>query len=246
MKHQWTLFSQHALVCLSIAVLALSQAAGSAPALADGDLPDAGKSQDTQKLASELKNFQDKASKHNSFRADFEQLVFSALRKKTTKSKGQLFFAQPKKFRWEIATPGKELYVNNGEWFWKYVENTKHAMRMPANAGELDFLDVVFHLDKLPEKFSLKKLNTWPDEDAQQEKQCPAKHTCFALEPIQKGGQKSIALAVNQNTGFVSRLRIEFKNGNKTNITFNSFSPEKVASDLFEFSPPPGTAVDKR
>ncbi|NBW81233.1 outer membrane lipoprotein carrier protein LolA [bacterium] len=86
-------------------------------------------------ISSELKQLQIKASKHDSFKVKFDQTVFSALRKKTTRSEGELVFSQPRKFRWEIITPNRELYVNNGEWFWKYVENTKHAVRLPANSG---------------------------------------------------------------------------------------------------------------
>jgi outer membrane lipoprotein-sorting protein len=246
MNHNPKTLYQHGLRFLSWALFVGISLAGQVTVLAKTNQPDSAITQESTKLATELKSLQEKTSRHNSFRADFEQQIFSALRKKTTTSKGQLFFAQPKKFRWEIATPSKELYVNNGEWFWKYVENTKHALRMPANSGELDFLDVVFHLDKLPGKFGLKKLTTWPLEENQPEKQCPAKHVCFALEPLQKGNQKSVGIVINQTSGFVSRLRIEFKNGNKTNIVFHSFQPEKVADDMFEFSPPPGTAVDKR
>lgn len=238
--------SQHALRFPSWALFIGISFAGHVTALGKTNHSGIASTQESAKLAAELKSLQEKANKHSSLRADFEQQIFSALRKKTTTSKGQLFFAQPKKFRWEIATPSKELYVNNGEWFWKYVENTKHALRMPANSGELEFLDVVFHLDKLPGKFGLKKLSTWPLEETQPEKPCPAKHVCFALEPLQKGNQKSVGIVINQTSGFVSRLRIEFKNGNKTNIVFHSFQPEKVADDVFEFSPPPGTAVDKR
>ncbi|MEN9529489.1 MAG: outer rane lipoprotein chaperone LolA [Pseudomonadota bacterium] len=198
------------------------------------------------KIAEELRILQSKSNLNTSFRVKFDQKVFSALRKKTTVSSGELVFSQPRKFRWEIFSPGKELYVNNGEWFWKYIENTKHALRMPANASDLEFLDVVFNLDRLPNKFNLEKISAFPADENMSNTACPKNHTCVTLEPLQKSGQKSIALAVDQSTGFVSVIRIEFRNGNRTLINFSAMKPEKIAASAFEFTPPPGTAVDKR
>ena len=200
----------------------------------------------SSQIAEELRALQSKSNLNTSFRVKFEQKLFSALRKKTTTSSGELIFSQPRKFRWEIFSPGRELYVNNGEWFWKYIENTKHALRMPANSSDLEFLDVVFNLDKLPNKFKLEKISTFPTDENTNAAACPRNHTCVALEPLQKSGQKTIALAVDQSTGFVSVIRIEFRNGNRTLISFSSLKPEKIAAAMFEFTPPPGTAVDKR
>lgn len=198
------------------------------------------------KIAGELKQLQSKISHHESFTVKFEQQVFSALRKKTSKSSGELVFAQPRKFRWEISTPNKELYINNGEWFWKYVENTKHAVRMPAQSGDLEFLDVIFALDKLQNKFQLQKIAQLSDTDGKPSKSCPKNHACIGLEPIEKSGQKAIELAIDQSNGFVSVVRIDFRNGNRTQINFSSFKDGKVSADVFEFTPPPGTAIDKR
>lgn len=199
-----------------------------------------------QKITEELKELQKKAGKTPSFRVSFEQQVFSALRKKTNRSAGELIFSQPLKFRWEIKSPNKEIYVNNGEWFWKYVERTKHAVRMPANAGELDFLDVIFKLDRLQNKFTIKKLAQMSDLDGKPVKPCPTNNTCILLEPLQESSQKNIELAINRANGFVSAVRIGFRNGNRTLIGFSSFKEDKVSADTFEFTPPPGTAVDKR
>jgi len=200
----------------------------------------------SSKIAEELRTLQSKSNLNASFRVKFDQKVFSALRKKTTASTGELIFSQPRKFRWEVFSPGKELYVNNGEWFWKYIENTKHALRMPANSSDLEFLDVVFNLDRLPNKFNLEKVSTFPADENLTNTSCPKSNTCVSLEPIQKSAQKSITLAVDQSTGFVSVIRIEFRNGNRTLINFSSMKPEKIAASAFEFIPPPGTAVDKR
>jgi outer membrane lipoprotein-sorting protein len=197
-------------------------------------------------ISSELKNLQTKASKHPSFKVKFEQTVFSALRKKSTKSEGELIFAQPRKFRWEILSPFRELYVNNGEWFWKYVETTKHALRLPATAGELDFLDVIFQLDKLQNKYRLQRIKLLSDVNGMPADGCPQSHTCIALQPLQKGPQSNIELAISQLNGFVSTVRIDFRNGNRTLISFSSFKGENVNSKVFEFTPPAGTAVDKR
>lgn len=229
-----------ALTSLLVSMLAIpTSLANSAPASSSG-------TETSQKIGAELKSLQLKSSGHSSFRVKFEQKVFSALRKKTTTSSGELTFSQPRKFRWEINSPAKELYVNNGEWFWKYVENTKHALRMSANASELDFLDVIFQLDKLPQKFRLEKLTSLTAENNQTQIKCSNNQTCISLEPLQAGNQKSVNLIIDKSSGFVSTIKIEFRNGNRTLINFTSLMPERFSANHFEFTPPPGTAVDKR
>lgn len=219
------------LFCI-IAGLASAQVSGS-------DKPDAN-------IAAQLQELQSKAGKFPSFSVKFEQQVYSALRKKTNRSEGELAFAKPKKFRWEISKPNKELYVNNGEWFWKYVERTKHALRLPSNSGELEFLDVIFQLDKLSSKYSIKAVTGIADVDGNNSIKCPADHACIDLEPVQQGSQKNISLAIDRRNGFVSTVGIVFRNGNRTLIRFSSFSGRKISADEFEFTPPAGTAVDKR
>ncbi|NBO37592.1 outer membrane lipoprotein carrier protein LolA [bacterium] len=243
----WDVFKGHRSSMIQSWTLALVSLCSAAPLRAFGEtVANKEADQSSSKVATELKSLQVKANKHDAFRVKFDQKFFSALRNKTTNSSGELIFAQPRKFRWEVTTPNKEVYVNDGEWFWKYVENTKHAMRMPANSSDLDFLDVIFQLDRLASKFQLKKISTLPNDGSQPGPTCPQKSYCVELEPLQKGNQKNIALAVEESTGFVNLVRIEFKNGNKTLITFNSFKPGKVSAQSFEFTPPPGTAVDKR
>lgn len=197
-------------------------------------------------VAAELKQLQSKAEKFDSFKVKFEQQVFSALRRKTTSSQGTLAFTQPRKFRWEIDSPKKEVYVNNGQWFWKYVESTKHAVRLPADSGDLEFLDVIFALDKIQNKYKLQKITKTTGIDGKAAKECPQNHTCIGLEPLQNGQQKNIELAIDQSNGFVSMVRIDFRTGNRTMINFSGFKQGKISADTFEFNPPPGTAVDKK
>lgn len=198
------------------------------------------------KLPSELKQLQSKAEKFDSFRVKFNQQVFSALRRKTTSSEGTLAFMQPRKFRWEINSPKREVYVNNGQWFWKYVESTKHALRLPANSGDLEFLDVIFALDKIQNKYRLRKITETTGIDGKTAIDCPQNHTCVSLEPLQSGQQKNIELAIDQSNGFVTIVRIDFRTGNRTLINFSGFKQGKITADTFEFTPPPGTAVDKK
>jgi outer membrane lipoprotein carrier protein len=199
-----------------------------------------------EKISAQLQELQLRAGKFPSFKVKFEQQVFSSLRKKTNRSEGELTFSKPRKFRWEISKPNREVYANNGEWFWKYVERTKHAVRLPANSGELDFLDVIFQLDNLKNKYKLKPIANITDVDNTTSIKCPANHVCIDLVPIQTGSQKNIHLAIDRANGFVSAVSIAFRNGNRTLIRFSSFNEEKVTAESFEFTPPAGTAIDKR
>lgn len=197
-------------------------------------------------LLAELRKLQKLSAKNSSIEASFEQKTFNALRKKITTSVGTLQFSQPRMFRWEVTSPRAELYVTNDKWFWKYTESTKHALRMPASSNELQFLDVIFNFETLPNKFVVSKVNRIEQNEFNTRLECTGRMTCFELTPQTQERHRQITIAIDTQTGFAKLLFIEFRNGNKTEISFSQYKQYELNKRIFDFSPPPGTAIDKR
>lgn len=222
----------------------------------------------TAALRSDVERVQREAGKRKSFTVTFEQEFFSSLRKRTRRSSGSLAFLAPRNFRWEIVTPSKELYVNNGKEFWKYTEATRHAQKLPASSVELDFVDLVLRLDSLTQRYDVAP---WvasaakaPGQDAgrgggdaarksggdrpaaSSEDPPPAGDgmLLLALTPKQEGNQEKIFLRVDGKKAEVRELRIVYRNGNRTRIAFEALKEGAVEASRFDFTPPPGTAVD--
>lgn len=198
------------------------------------------------KLLSELSDLQKKSAARSAVEAQFQQNVYSALRKRVTTSKGTLKYSIPLFFRWEITSPRSELYVKNDKWFWKYVASAKHAMRMPATSSELDFLDVIFNFETLPEKYLVEKIDKISVAELELNMSCLEKLSCFKLTPKAQERHSNISVAIDRKTGLAKTIFIEFRNGNRTEISFSQYKKSQFGKRAFDFSPPPGTAIDKR
>jgi outer membrane lipoprotein-sorting protein len=197
-------------------------------------------------LLSELRQLQKLSTKSLSMEANFEQKTYSALRKKISISSGTLQYSHPRMFRWEVTSPRAELYVNNEKWFWKYIASTKHALRMPASSSELEFLDVIFNFETLPKKFNIVKVSKIQHDELKTNFECSGRLTCFELKPREQERHRQITIAIDTQTGYAKLIYIEFRNGNKTEISFSQYKQSELSKRDFEFSPPPGTAIDKR
>lgn len=192
--------------------------------------------------------------------SQFKQTLFSALRSKERASSGSLQYLPPGSFRWEVVEPQKETYVSTGEILWKYIPSARHAQKMPVSEAGLDFLQVLFEPSALESRYQIKE---WPDLDSSQPaaKNETGKNgtASFAQKPPAQAGQLFVKLIpkdstgsedflyviADRQTGHVTEIRIAFKNGNRNVIAFSGWKVEKMEKSAFNFSPPPGTAVDR-
>jgi outer membrane lipoprotein-sorting protein len=197
----------------------------------------------------EISSIQSKSASLKEFKSEFMQETYSARTKQTKSSEGVLQFKSPKSFRWETVKPKKELYVSNGQDLWKYVESRKHAQQIPSDKAQLDFLNVLFNLATLQEKY---QVESWESGDAL-EPGLPdgGKETGIFLKLKPKGshpgtqGQLAVFLQISRSMGNVSEMRIHFDNGNKTKLSFSEFKVQSQSADSFEFKVPKGVVVDK-
>ena len=63
--------------------------------------------------------------------------------------------------------------------------------------------------------------------------------------PKSEGSQERIHLRVDARAAEVRELRIAYRNGNRTRLVFAPLKEANVEAARFDFTPPPGTAVDK-
>jgi outer membrane lipoprotein-sorting protein len=237
-------------VLLALALVTIDErlAPFSAPAFAQ---------ESSQAVIAELEKIQKLTEKRTDFSVKFKQEVFSSLMNKVTPSKGTLDFVPPRMFRWEVERPKRrEVYVNNEKDFWKYTEATRHAQRLPADAGELEFLDIILKPGTLAKRY---QVNPWILESKPEKETTPATSAVMSdippapspgtllvkLVPREKTNQDRMYLVIQKQRGVIEELRVVYQNGNRTRVVFEDFAKGSVDKARFEFVPPPGTAIDK-
>ncbi len=196
------------------------------------------------------------ASIQSSFSVSFKQEVFSILRDKISSSNGLLTIKRPSSFRFEITSPRQEIYVSNGKFFWKYIPNLKHALRLNAKSNTLGFVNLLANLSRVKDYY---QVSEWTNDEAKKLKQDintaavksdtppPQNDDYVLLKLVPKGDkhQKVLYAVIKVKTGFIEELRIVHLNGNRTRLVFSQYSPKPVTDNVFEFTPPQGIAVDK-
>ncbi len=195
------------------------------------------------------------ASKQSNFSVRFNQDVFSVLRDKISTSNGLLTIKRPSSFRFEITSPRQEIYVSNGNSFWKYVPELKHAQHLPANSNTLGFVNILTNLSNIKKYY---QVSEWTNDEAKKLKQDinttavksdtppPQNDDYVHLKLVPKGDkhQKVLYAVIQVKTGFIQELRIVQLNGNRTRLVLSQYSPKPVSDEFFEFTPPQGIAVD--
>jgi len=209
-----------------------------------------------EQLISHLREVQKKTSHLKSFMMPFEQISYSALRKRQTKQKGVLEFLSPRSFRWEILGENQqllELFVSNGDLFWKYTARTKHAQKMKSSEVDLDIVNLFLDGDKLFERYKVfpwtedVKLGKTPTDKNLISLAPPdfsSSHIFVKLEPKNLAQQNMIFAVIEKTTGVVKEVRFLFENGNRSQIIFEALKEQSLPQERFNFVPPAGTAID--
>lgn len=196
------------------------------------------------------------------FRASFEQDVYSALRDKITHSSGKILVSRPHRFRFEILSPHYELYLNDGQDFWKYNAALSHAQRLNTQKMDLGFMGVLSNMRLMDKLF---QVEPWRGEHATQLHKDAAprgeasshslphfdtppaagKNRLFVkFIPREDNGQKVLYAILKMDTAHIEELRILWKNGNQMRLTFSHFSNQAPQESEFVFRPPAGVVVD--
>ncbi len=221
-----------------------------APVATTAPAPQA-KSNFNQKLDEALS----KLRAHKSFKLDFEQEFYSALRSKTSKSSGVLLVKAPTSFRFEIQKPRTELYVSNGSDFWKFLPSLNHAQHLKASALEMNYISLLTNPAAIKTSYNI---SAWTSQESKQLKQSAnlssvqsdlppaesAEHVLIKLEPKGDKQQKVLYASVNVKKGLVEELRVIQLNGNRVRLLFSNYKDKDFATTAFSFAPPKGIVVD--
>ena len=168
----------------------------------------------------------------HSLKADFTQVVLNANLQQVRKSVGTLAIKRPDRFRWDYATPNKEIIVADGKRVWIYDVELQQVTVKPLSgtlaaspavllSGSND-VDKSFTVKDLGESNGLEWVGLTPK----------TKDTDFDNVKL---GFKGAAIAV---------MELKDALGNLTRITFSHLILNPAISDnLFQFTPPAGADV---
>ncbi len=168
----------------------------------------------------------------HSLKADFTQVVLDANLQQVRKSVGTLAIKRPDRFRWDYATPNKEIIVADGKRVWIYDVELQQVTVKPLSgtlaaspavllSGSND-VDKSFTVKDLGESNGLEWVGLTPK----------TQDTDFDNVKL---GFKGAAIAV---------MELKDALGNLTRITFSHLILNPTIPDsLFQFTPPAGADV---
>lgn len=156
---------------------------------------------------------------------------------------GTAYFLRPGKMRWEYEKPEKSVFLVDGKYVWFYAPADHTATRMPTRKSEdwrtpIAFLTTGMKLSRICSEVSVargSRASRAGNEAYEcvlrsQEKEASGKaqKVLFEISPQ----DELVRIVIPQEAGM--QIEFEFKNW--------EWNP-RLAKELFEFRPPPGTAI---
>jgi len=156
---------------------------------------------------------------------------------------GVAYFLRPGKMRWEYEQPEKSLFLVDGKYVWFYAPADRTATRMPTRKSEdwrtpIAFLTTGMKLSRICSEVGL----------AEEEKPSTAGNTVYRCVLRTPAGQPAtrqqavVLEATPQNE--LARIVVPQEAGLQIEFAFRNWAwNPALAKTLFEFEPPPGTAI---
>lgn len=188
--------------------------------------------------AIDLKKLEKKYALVGSVESDFTQEVYQATLARTKSSKGVITLSKPLLVRWEIHEPERSVMVSNGVKVWYYTPKAggdekgqviiRPAKELAANAL-IGILNGTIPIEK---EFTLKEAHLEGGLNS------------LVLTPKKAMGDiTEVVLGVNDKY-LIKDVKLVHRTGNRTKISLqNTRLGAKLPTNLFKFSPPPGTNV---
>lgn len=168
----------------------------------------------------------------HSLKADFTQVVLDANLQQVKKSVGTLVIKRPDRFRWDYATPNKEIIVADGKHVWIYDVELQQVTVKPLNSTLAASPAVLLSgSNDVSKSFTVKDLG---EENGL---------NWVGLTPkVADTDFENVKLGFKGNN--VSMMELEDALGNITRITFSHLVLNPALPEsLFQFTPPPGADV---
>jgi outer membrane lipoprotein carrier protein len=203
-----------------------------------GALPAASPSDSTPPT---LASLEERYRKAGTLQATFLERYYESGREIRTES-GIAYFLRPGKMRWEYEQPEKSVFLVDGKYVWFYAPADHTATRMPARKSEdwrtpIAFLTTGMKLSRICSKVGL----------AQEAKPAGAGNLVYRCVlragPGESPTTQDVLLeATPQNE--LARIVVTEEAGLQIEFAFKNWEwNPALAKTLFEFEPPPGTAI---
>lgn len=168
----------------------------------------------------------------HSLKADFTQVVMDPNLHKVKQSEGTLLIKRPNRFRWDYATPNKEIIVADGKRVWMYDVELQQVTVKPLD-GTLAASPAVLLSGSNDVGRNFKVLDLGSRDGLE----------WVGLKPKVKDTDfEDVRLGFKHGTVAVMELKDAL--GNLTRITFSHVVRNVALSDdQFRFTPPPGADV---
>jgi outer membrane lipoprotein carrier protein len=189
-----------------------------------------------------LGGLEDRYRKAATLRAAFLERYLENGREVRVES-GTAYFLRPGKMRWEYEQPEKSLFLVDGKYVWFYAPADRTATRMLTRKSEdwrtpIAFLTTGMRLSRICSEVGL----------AQDEKPSIAGNVVYrcvlrtaAGEPVAR--QQAVLLEATPKNE-LARIVVPQEAGLQIEFAFRNWAwNPALAKTLFEFEPPPGTAI---
>ena len=156
---------------------------------------------------------------------------------------GTAYFLRPGKMRWEYQEPEKSLFLVDGKYVWFYAPADHTATRMPTRKSEdwrtpIAFLTTGMKLSRICSEVVAAK-DRKPSTAGNEVYRC----TLRAAENVRSDNEQSVLLEVSPQSE-LARIVVPQEGGLQIEFEFKNWQwNPSLAKTLFEFAPPPGTAI---
>jgi outer membrane lipoprotein carrier protein len=187
----------------------------------------------------DLGRLEKKYAEVGSIEADFTQEVYQATLARTKTSRGAITLSKPLLVRWETHAPERSVLVSNGIKIWYYTPEIgpedKKGQVIVSPASELSKNPLIGILNgsiPVEKAFRIKSRN-----------ESDGLHT-LELEPKKRMGDVKTAILEVGSNYLIKQIKLIHQSGNTTKISLQKVRlGAKLPTNLFKFSPPPGTQV---
>jgi len=185
-----------------------------------------------------LKEVEAKYTAGKTLTAKFEQTNWVASLKRKQVSSGLIFVQRPDKFRWETASPDKNILVGDGKTYWFYTppfDETEHGQLIIRKSSQIQ--------SKLANALLSGSLSSMKDVKVMQDTP-----TQFVLTPKKgtAGDVVQTSIEIDLEKKLIKKVYLEHKDGNHTEITLSEIElGKKLDEGLFTFVTPKNTDIVK-
>ena len=165
-------------------------------------------------------------------KGEFSQRVVSRGSKVSPMSDGDFAFSKPGKFRWQIRQPYEQLIISDGQKLFMYDKDLSQVTVRPlTEAVSATPAALLFGQGDVEKLFTLKAL--------------PSRDGLDWLEAIPKSKDSTfLKFGIGFKDGLPEAMELHDALGQVTLLTFAKWVKNNLGpSELFKFTPPPGTDV---